>query len=547
MYEHVSCPKCGRDFGQEVKLYAHLKSEHDVVDLESLYVEIKCDGVSPTCQCSPDCREKIPWKGWKKGFVSKYARGHNARVDSVYLDPNRQREFAEKRTTGYKDGKYSVWNKGLTSETDERIARQASSSSSTLKGLYSSGSIVVDPKRIEESSRKSSETKRRKFLSGEIVSWNKGLTKDTSESLLSVSKKISERFAQREAGSRLSREELFERIGKFSDKFTLVSSLDDYERRRVHRLKFKCVSCGQEQEKSLAMLEEAPVCFFCFPKESTAQIEVFEFVKFLCPDAILSDREMISPNELDVYVPSKRVGIEYNGLYWHSSAVIKDPKYHIRKFEKCRQANVSLFSIYEDEWRDKRDIIESMLTHRLGMSCERIGARELEIVEVSPLVAKEFFDSSHLEGHAKSTKTFGLIVPSTGKLVAATSLRTAFHKRYRDYYEVARSCCAQGYSVSGWLGKLTKKCLEWSKSQGRVGLVTYVDGRVGLGDSYSRAGWEQVSGDTGCRFWWTDFERRYNRFSVRADKTKGLTQAQAASVAGVVPIYGSPNSLWRIQ
>ena len=61
-------------------------------------------------------------------------------------------------------------------------------------------------------------------------------------------------------------DELDRRISSHSDKFKILSSLEDYRRRRIERLKFVCVNCDAEQMKSLAMLEESPVCFSCAQK-----------------------------------------------------------------------------------------------------------------------------------------------------------------------------------------------------------------------------------------------------------------------------------------
>ena len=33
--------------------------------------------------------------------------------------------------------------------------------------------------------------------------------------------------------------------------------------------------------------------------------------------------------ELDVYIPSKHIAIEYNGIYWHSELNGKNKNYHL--------------------------------------------------------------------------------------------------------------------------------------------------------------------------------------------------------------------------
>jgi hypothetical protein len=78
-------------------------------------------------------------------------------------------------------------------------------------------------------------------------------------------------------------------------------------------------------------------------------------------------------------------------------------------------------------------------------------------------------------------------------------------------------------------------------------MITYVDSRVGSGSGYSAAGWRLVEEGREPRFWWTDYHKRYNRFKFRADKESGLTQEQVSKQAGVVQIYGMPNSIYQIS
>ena len=548
-YDHIKCPKCNVDFGQEKRFRDHLVTDHkiSVEDHEALYIEIVLNSVKPTCACG--CGEKTPWYGWKKGYTSKFVRGHNASVDSVYLDPERQKEFAQKRVDGFKSGRLKVWNDGLTKETDERIAQSAEKTSITLSEGYSSGSLVdwhlKDPEKSKIASAKQSETKRERFANGELIPWNKGLTKQTSEALARMAKGVSENYVENPDASakRLTVAQLLERVDRHSDKFELVSDPTTY-RNKYQKLEFRCKSCGKIQLKNTMMLAASPVCYACHPKESKAQLEIFEFVRSLAPDAISCDREVIKPKELDIYVPSHKLGIEYNGLYFHSVEVIPDQKHAQKKLEACHAVGVSLLSIFEDEWRDKRVLVESMITHRLSIPGEVFDARKMRLEEISSARVKEFFEANHLEGHARCTTAFGLIDPSSGRIIAAISLRRPFHVGHAEYLEVARSCTLARAHVRGWLGRLTKATREHAQGEGMKGLITYVDSRVGEGKSYEAAGWKVLKASTGPRFWWTDFHSRFNRFKYKADKRRGMTQADVADEAGVVMLYGCSNSLW---
>lgn len=546
-YNRISCPRCELTFGQEKRFIEHLTALHGVEDHEQLYIEVVLNNVRPLCKCG--CGRCLPWCGWKKGYTSKYVRGHNAAIDSVYFNAERQKQFAQKRAEGFNVGRNKTWNAGLTKETDGRIAKSAEKISATLCEAYASGSLtdwrLKDPEKSRIVNVKQSETKRMRFERGDIVPWNKGLTKETSAIVRSIGQNISDNYAEDPLASakRLTVEQFLERVNIHSDEFELVSDPATY-RNKYQKFEFRCKSCGKIQLKNIMMLAASPICYACHPKESKAQLEIFEFVKALTPNAISCDREVIAPKELDVYIPSRRLGIEYNGLYFHSTKVIEDQKHAQKKLDACRAAGISLLSIFEDEWRDKRVLVESMIKHRVGISERVFDARKMLVEEISSSRAREFFDANHLEGHARCTSTFALVNRTTNEIVAAASIRRPFHASHSERYEVARSCTLAGVHVRGWLGKLTKVAREYAINRGKLGLMTYVDSRVGEGKSYEVSGWKLLKASTGPRFWWTDFHDRFNRFKYKADKTRNMTQAQIAEEAGVVMLYGCSNSLW---
>lgn len=538
-FKRLKCPQCDKDFGQEKRFIQHLKDEHDIIGDEQHYIKVQLNSIAPLCACGCGC--SVKWNGWKKGYQSKYIRGHNAANDSIYNDPKFQKRALAKRKKGYEEGKYSSWNKGLTKETDERLEKQSKTVSKTLKDQYSSGQLEpwqkTDPEKAKIAVGKAVQTKKDRFAQGELVPWNKGLTKESDDRIARISMKISGAYNHSDMGKRIKISELRLRIAKF-DSFELISDLEqEYKRRRVARLQFKCKKCGNIQAKSLAMLEETPICFHCHPKESKGQLEVFDYVRSLGFKPISNDSETLGSLELDISIPEKKFAIEYNGLYWHSE-LFRNEQYHQQKLDACRENGASLFTVYEDEWRDKPDIVQSMIRHRLGMSESKLSARDLHVRIVDPPVAKQFFETSHLEGHVKAKITFGLF--DGEELVAAMSLRQPFHQRYKGMLEVARSASKPGLNVRGWLGKLTAEARRYHPK-----LMTYVDSRVGLGGSYAASGWQVMGSTKAVRFWWTDYVHRYNRFKFKAKD--GKSQQQVADEEGVVKIYGCVNQRFEHQ
>lgn len=546
-YVRLKCHECEADFGQEARFVDHLVDIHGIEKAKhvDLYVKLFCDNIYPKCHCSQTCQVRLPWAGWKKGFTSRFARGHNARIDSVYLNKERQKEFAAKRTEGLVSGRTQIWNKGLTKESDVRVEKQSDNIKKSLKNWHSSNQSWNKGLTKESDSRilASSSARNEALSSGKIHVWNKGLTKESDERIAKLAKKIST-LKQAFDPRRLTPDQLILRVNE-TKTFELITNLDSYKN-KYQRLELRCMKCNSIQSKNLAMLDRGPVCFVCNPKSSQGEREILEYVQSLGIVTISGDRTVIAPRELDIWIPEHNLAIEYNGLYWHSSEMKTDQKYHQQKVTACSSMGVRLLSVYEDEWRDKRQLIEAMIKHRLNLVTNKRYARKLSITQLSNKQAEHFFNSNHLEGHVRASAIYAL-VDDDNEVCAAMSLRTPFHRQYNDVYEVARSCIAADCVVVGWIGKLTSACLKHAKISGKRGLMTYVDNRVGLGSGYKEAGWKLTKSDTGPRFWWTDFVNRYNRFKVKANNANGVTQVQAAEAAGVVPIWGCSNSLYMIE
>lgn len=78
------------------------------------------------------------------------------------------------------------------------------------------------------------------------------------------------------------------------------------------------------------------------------QSGVFRAVKAVFPDAIWEYR-MANGKEIDIYVPSIKAGIEYNGNYYHSDAVQKDNEYHARKSIAAVRESDFIFHVLVEE------------------------------------------------------------------------------------------------------------------------------------------------------------------------------------------------------
>jgi len=511
---------------------------------EAAYIKFVLNNKSKLCICG--CKNTPKWKGWKEGY-SDTIRGHNARIFSAFSDREVIKKSIKKRKDGYKTGRLKIWNEGLTKETDKRILESSSKAGKTLREKYESGELVSWQtgltKENSDSLKKMSETKTEKYNNGELKVWNEGLTKNTDKRLEDIGKNISIAMNKRSMSSRLSIPEVKKRIERAG--FSLVSNPEDYRKRRITKLVVSCNLCENTQLKTVAQLDDTPICFICNPKESMPQLEIVDFIKsFYDGEVIVSDRKIISPKELDIVIPEKNIAIEYNGLYWHSESVKDDKTYHSNKTKKCNEKNIELFHIFSDEWRDKKSIIKSMIKYKMKKIDNKIYARNCEIKEVMPKERKEFFNNSHIDGDVKSKIAFGLYYDNA--LVFCMSFRKPFQKKYSDTLELARSSSALNTVIPGGISRLISHVKKWMTKNNYHKLLSYSDLRYGYGNSYEKCGFKLVN-KTSNRFWWTDSTNRFNRFMFKADSKNNLSQKEVAKLNKVSKIWGCENNVYILE
>jgi hypothetical protein len=121
-------------------------------------------------------------------------------------------------------------------------------------------------------------------------------------------------------------------------------------------------------------------------------------------------RGIIGRQEIDIYLPNHDIGIEFNGLFWHSDYILKDKEYHKKKQDLCEKKGIELITIWQDEWEHKKHIVQSILKARLALNPIE-GLKNFSFCET--LIGKkeiDFFKGNSLHGiSAKATHSVSLI------------------------------------------------------------------------------------------------------------------------------------------
>ena len=223
--------------------------------------------------------------------------------------------------------------------------------------------------------------------------------------------------------------------------------------------KFVCNNCGLEFEAK--PFNRTICCPVCSSSASGQEMSLRNFIVSIYEGPILYNvKDVISPLELDIYIPEKKLAIEYNGDYWHSTEQ-KEKRYHEIKSKACEAKGIRLIHIYECEWIHSREKIESLLRIALGCGYSKIGARKCEVKKISNREARPFNEKNHLQGHRNAQVTYGLFYK--GELVQLMSFSKMKYNRNlkgNDEWEIIRGCPGSNNQIVGGVSKLFKAFIK---------------------------------------------------------------------------------------
>lgn len=256
------------------------------------------------------------------------------------------------------------------------------------------------------------------------------------------------------------------------------------------------------------------------PSRSRYEDEIVKILheKFNISNIVLNKRGILqSGKEIDIYLPDYKVGIEFNGEYWHCDLQEKfqdhrgRSHYHQDKSLEAEKQGVFLFHIFEHEWdetwiaknskfQNSHDNIINRLSNILVQTKNYIPARKCEIREITKEQKKEFLDKNHIQGN-EYTGSYILGLFYEGQLVSCMCFGHSKYSRYN--YELTRFASIHDTIVQGGASKLFKYFIDKKMKEGEK-VVSYNDITKTKGNIYKILGFECISIND-PNYWWVNF------------------------------------------
>lgn len=282
---------------------------------------------------------------------------------------------------------------------------------------------------------------------------------------------------------------------------------------------WKCNECDHEFEARWHSTRQLPYCPNCHKNSSSLELKI---QKYLDSHNIKYSEKcwgIISPYELDFFIPDRKVAIECHGLYYHSEKMMDKDRHKI-KSDLCEMKGINLIQIFEDEINNKWEIVESRLNNILQLTTTKIYARECIVKSVSWSDAEEFLNKNHIQGNSTSSVRYGLYFKD--ELV---SLMTFVKPRMgigsgktRGFdYELVRFCNKLKCSIVGGSSRLFTHFIR-NEGVGKK-IMSYADKRWSIGNLYTTLGFKYIR-ETSPNYWITKGNRRWNRMNFTKTKLK---------------------------
>jgi len=293
--------------------------------------------------------------------------------------------------------------------------------------------------------------------------------------------------------------------------------------------------------------EMCPTCFPRIIRQSKSELELFEFIKSLYPDAISGYRKTYHSKEIDIFIPSKNIGFEFNGLYWHSEKVLIDNgKYPTSDFDKYQyflQQGIRIISIFADEWTNKNNIVKSRITNILQKTTDIIYARKCEVRIINSTDASKFIKDNHIMGNGRSNIRLGLFYKD--ELISVmTFTNNNLSRKLKDIWEINRFASKLNTSVVGGASRLFSKFISLEQP---TKIISYADNRWSDGNLYHQLGFVKESVGTPNYWYFAPPNKiRIHRYSLRKNKfdDQSLTEYENRLKQGYLRIWDCGSSKW---
>lgn len=231
-----------------------------------------------------------------------------------------------------------------------------------------------------------------------------------------------------------------------------------------------------------------------------------------------SCRSLIPPYELDIVNHTKKIAIEYCGLYWHSEVSgKKNSRYHKSKYDMCKSAGYELLTIFSSDDKTK---VHGLLRKKVSMK-DKVFARNCTVKDIDVKTSKEFLEKYHLSGFVGAKHHIGCFY-NDDLVMVMTFGKSRYSSKHE--FECIRMASCDKYVIVGGASKMFK---YFVKTVNPESVQTFADLRFGSGATYEKCGFSKIK-DSPPNYWYfhkSDTNKIWSRVKFQKHKLKHILQS----------------------
>lgn len=292
-------------------------------------------------------------------------------------------------------------------------------------------------------------------------------------------------------------------------------------------------------------------CTICNPigNQNRSELEK-QFCEFLDHNKIeyFTNKKIGEQNiEIDILLTKFNIGIEINGVYWHNE-LFKDKTFHLNKTNICKENDIDLIHIFEDEWLYKKEIVKSIILNKVNKTKNKIYGRNCVVKEISSSDLSNFLINNHIQGNVQSSVRLGLFLNEELLSVMSFSKGRVLMSGKKNEWELNRFCNKINYTIIGGSSKLLS---YFKKTYNPQFIISYSDIRLYNGIMYSNLGFQKKSQSL-PNYWYVVNGIRKHRFNYRKSSLvkEGFdikkTEKQIMLERKIYKIYDCGNIRWEL-
>lgn len=287
-----------------------------------------------------------------------------------------------------------------------------------------------------------------------------------------------------------------------------------------------------------------------FSNTSKPELELSEFLTTLGVEHTRNNRNIIKNNkEIDIFIPKLNLGIEYDGILWHSENFGKKSfNYHLNKTIEMNELGYKLIHVFEDEWVYKKDIVLNKIKYLTGnFNGSKIRASSCNIEQIDSRLKNDFLNRFHIQGEDKSTVCYGAYWNNTlvGVMTFMKSRGVNKITNQINTFELSRFTTNYNFSIMGLGNKMLKHFIN---EHNPYRVISFADIRWTLDSKnnlYTKMGFNLVNTSPPNYFYFGSDLRRHHKFNFIKNKIlkkfpeldKSLTESELMNELGYDRIW----------